>query len=312
MGFDFISTFKNIGSVASPENTTSGDPRGFTTSKLPLTTGQGGTNPEAIDMPAVATRNMVSWFVPERGIVQMYVNPENIIYSDKKIISKEKTRNGFVLQYWGEELKTLQISGTTGSSGIEGINVLHDIYRNEQLSMDPLALYYAAYKEQQQSLSTSTLGLSNILGGAVSALGSSEFSGLFQQANNLIATGSSNPQRQRPTLASMAFTVEMYWSGWVFRGFFEDFKITEKASALGLFEYTMMFTVTQQRGQRLNFLPWHRAATYGPSDSDPKFGVPYSFGSLVNPNPRLSPGQPNIPAGNPTLNQQLKSDRSLF
>jgi len=98
MGFDFISTFKNIGSVASPENTTSGDPRGFTTSKLPLTTGQGGTNPEAIDMPAVATRNMVSWFVPERGIVQMYVNPENIIYSDKKIISKEKTRNGFVLQ----------------------------------------------------------------------------------------------------------------------------------------------------------------------------------------------------------------------
>ena len=211
----------------------------------------------------------------------------------------------------GRRIKTLVISGTTGSSGIEGINVLHDIYRNEQLNLDPLALYYTAFKQQQQSLATSTLGLSNIIGGATSLL-QTESSSLLQQANNLIATGSSNPQRQRPTLASMAFTVELYWSGWVFRGYFENFKITERANMLGLFDYNFTFTVTQQRGTRYNFLPWHRSPNYGPSDNDPRFGNPYSFGNLVNPNPRSFTNVSTISTKTPTLDQQLTSDRGLL
>jgi hypothetical protein len=308
---DFITAFANASTSAFPGSTTSGNPPGFTASNLPLTNGQNAATPDPINVPAVQARNLISWFVPERGVVQMFINPDNIKYDDKKIISKERTRNGFLLQYWGEELKTLNISGSTGSSGIEGINVLHDIYRNEQLSLDPLALYYTAFKQQQQSLATSTLGLSNIIGGATSLL-QTESSSLFQQANNLIATGSSNPQRQRPSLGSMAFTVEMYWSGWVFRGFFENFSITERANMLGLFDYNFIFTVTQQRGIRYNFLPWHRAATYGPSDNDPRFGNPYSFGRPVNPNPRSFTNTSTVSTITPTLDRLLTSDRGIL
>lgn len=64
-------------------------------------------------------RNIITWFVPEFGLARMYVNPSNIVYSHKKLIEKTRTKGGFTLQYWGEDLTELSISGTTGSSGIE-------------------------------------------------------------------------------------------------------------------------------------------------------------------------------------------------
>lgn len=259
-----------------------------------------------------AVRNMVRFFLPETGIVEMYVNPQSISYNDKKHIPGPiRTRGGYLLQYWGEELGTVSISGTTGSSGVEGINVLYDIYRNEQVSMDALALAAAGAidVQEQQSL----LGEGNLLSGIGNALGIGVDS-IFDQVNSVIETGNINPVTPRPTLASIAFQTEMYWSGWVFRGFFTSMNVTETAGKIGLFDYKIEFTVTQKRGLRLNFFPWHRSATDGPSNSDPAFGPQYSFANLLDPLPRNNISDNSllgITRVSATLDQALQSSRAL-
>jgi hypothetical protein len=85
-------------------------------------------------------RNTITWFVPEFGVVRMYVNPSAITYYYKKLIIKDRTKGGYTLQYWGEDLDNLNISGTTGGAGIEGINILYEIYRAEQYALDATGL----------------------------------------------------------------------------------------------------------------------------------------------------------------------------
>src|ERR1700680_1584033 len=63
-------------------------------------------------------RNIITWFVPQFGTVRMFVNPQNISYGYSKLITKERTKGGWTLQYWGENLTTLNISGVTGSAGV--------------------------------------------------------------------------------------------------------------------------------------------------------------------------------------------------
>lgn len=228
---------------------------------------------------AVLKRNMVRWFVPETGIIEMYINPQAITYQYKKSITAPRTRGGFALQYWGEELGSLAITGTTGSSGVEGINVLYDIYRAEQNAFDPYALAIASANDIEGDIIGSTF--ESFLGQNGSILDS--ISGnVSNLVSNAIESGSPTTTRSKPTLASLAFSVEMYWSGWVFRGFFEDFRVEESADRLGLFNYSMNFKVTQRRGYRANFLAWHRDPRKGPSNSDPEFGAPYSYSTLVS------------------------------
>lgn len=220
---------------------------------------------------AVNSRHIIHWLVPEGPIVEMYVNPQSITYAEKKTTQSQRTKGGFVLQYWGEELLRLTIQGTTGTSGIEGINVLRDVYRNEQLAFDPYALYLEAQANQQ-------ILQGNVFGEDSALTASSSFiTSLLAGSQSLIPTAAQNP----PSLASLAFTVEMYYSGEVFRGFFESFNVVERADNVGMFDYTIDFTVTQRRGFRQNFMPWHRSATSGPSHTDPKHGRPYSFSTLV-------------------------------
>lgn len=258
-----------------------GNPPGFT--NLANIASPSGTEVRqakiANERDGTATRNLVRWFLPETGIVEMYINPHDIKYTYKKSISAPvRTRGGFSIQYWGEDLGSISINGTTGSSGVEGINVLEDIYRNEQVSMDPIALAAEAARDQGSGSEGSLLSeVGDLLG-----LGSDN---LLSQVNNVIESGSVDPMLPKPTLASIAFQTEMYWSGWVFRGYFTSMMITESADKIGLFDYSLEFMVTQKRGLRLNFMPWHRSAVNGPSNSDPAFGVPYSFGILKNNSP---------------------------
>ncbi len=261
--------------------------QGFTTGALPSKSGFGIRQSRVPSMrDGQFVRNMIRWFVPETGIVEMYINPQAVTYTDKKLISNPvRTKGGYVLQYWGEQLGTLNIQGTTGSSGIEGINVLYDVYRAEQLAFDPYALALAAKNDDQDSSLANILDIpsSSIAGtllGAGAAISGADT--VFDAIQNTIETGTPTSVRQKPTLASLAFSVEMYWSGWIFRGFFTDFVLNEKASELGLFDYTMNFTYTQRRGMRYNFMPWHRSATDGPSDTDPTYGRPYSYDGSVN------------------------------
>lgn len=241
--------------------------------------------------PAIARRHLMRWLVPEQPIIQMYVNPQNFKVDYKKQISKVRTKGGYVLQYWGEELTTLSISGTTGTSGIEGINVLNDVYRNEQLMIDPFALFLQADRDRAEDDS-------------LTGFGSTIFGQVGKILTNAKDGGISNVSRTKPTLASIAFTVELYWSGEVWRGFFENFSVTESADKLGLFDYNMTFTVTQKRGFRENFLGWHRSATSGPSNSNPYVGVPYSFAGNASPvitAPRNKVDQPSLGSTYPSL-----------
>lgn len=263
--FDINGTFLSGGSGSG----------GFVASNVPGSSGL-STRQGAIqnNRPAVSTRQLIHWLLPEGPIVQMYINPQNISYNYKKNISSQRTKGGYSLQYWGPELTVLNISGTTGTSGIEGINVLYDVYNNEQIAFDPFALFLAAKLNQERQ----TQGLF----APDSAFNeSAEFIGSLLGANeSLLPQGVT----QAPSLASLAFTVEMYWSGEVYRGYFTDFTVKESADQLGLFNYDINFTVTQKRGFRSNFLAWHRSATSGPSNSDPQLGTPYSYGSLVGRN----------------------------
>ena len=216
-------------------------------------------------------RNIIHWFVPQFGVVQMYVNPSNITYRNKKLITKERTKGGYILQYWGEELTALAITGTTGSSGIEGINVLEEVYRAEQLSFDAIGQSLSASSAATGAAAQIVSGIgSNIANGG--GLGSGIASGLF--GSN---TFTSLAPRNIPSLAELAFGVEMFYNGWIYRGFFEDFQVVESAQNLGLFEYTINFTSTQRRGFRLNEFAWQRSAINGPSNNQEMGGVPLSY-----------------------------------
>jgi hypothetical protein len=83
-------------------------------------------------------RSLIQWELPHIGenkFIEMYINPENLVFSSRKEINRVRTKGGYIAQYWGEDLDTYTISGTTGDAGIEGINVLRDVYRSEQLAL---------------------------------------------------------------------------------------------------------------------------------------------------------------------------------
>ena len=208
-----------------------------------------------------AKRRMLKWLVPERGIVEMYINPQSIRISDSKIIKPERTKGGYVVQYWGEELTTITIDGHTGSSGIEGINVLNDIYRGEQIAFDYIALEeLTKYQETENDYLDVLLPQ---VGNFMDVL-----EGLEDGPNNTLLA------IPKPTLGYYATTIEMYWMGVVYRGFFTKFDVTENVQDLGLFNYNLTFMATQKRGLRRNYMPWHHAATQGPSDHDT---IPFTY-----------------------------------
>jgi hypothetical protein len=218
-------------------------------------------------------RNIISWFIPEFGIVRMYVNPASISYAHKKLITPERTKGGYTLQYWGEQLTTLTISGTTGSSGVEGINALYEIYRAEQFAFDSIGLNLAANNASadiSNNLTQASAGLvTQALGNGVAGTLVGGVLGLNSPVNNITP-------KNIPTMAQLAFTVEMYYGGWVYRGFFESMTINERADNF-LMEYNITFTATQKRGYRVNRFGWERSANDGPS----QYATPNSFSGNV-------------------------------
>lgn len=247
--------------------------QGFVANALPPASGFGNTITSSVDLPAVSVRKMMRWLVPQGPIVEMYINPRNVTTSYNKLNSVVRTKGGYTIQYWGEQLTKLSLTGTTGSSGIEGINVLYNIYRNEQNAFDPYALSLAALAQQSISASSSDgFGVNAAIGAGTNFVSSA--------LGALTDPNTATIQQSTPTLASLAYTVELYWSGEVYRGFFDSFQITESADNF-LFDYQIAFSVTQKRGFRRNRFPWERSPDFGPSDSDPTFGPPYSYGFLV-------------------------------
>lgn len=241
------------------------------------TTRQGQLLPKRV---AVGKRQVMKFIIPEQPIVNMYVNPQEIKYNFSKKITNQRSKGGYIVQYWGEELSKLNVSGTTGTSGIEGINVLYDVYRNEQLMFDPYALLLQAERDraEQASFDESLFGENGVLGFGNTLIGDIAGAGL----DTLFGTQNQNiiKSRNKPTLAQLAFTVEIYWCGEVYRGYFENFNFSESVSRLGLFDYDFGFLVTQRRGFRTNFLGWHKDPNEGQSNWDPS-GPRTSYSRLL-------------------------------
>ncbi len=206
-------------------------------------------------------RKMMKWFVPERGIIEMYINPQSIKINEKKNIKADRTKGGFVIQYWGEELIDISINGTTGSSGIEGINILRQLYRAEQIAFDVVAIeeFAKMQTDDESFIATILPGVGDIMS-FMKDLGASK-------ENTFLAI-------PKPTLGYYAASVEMYWCGEIYRGFFDSFSVDENVSKLGFFDYSISFKATQRRGIRQNYLPWQHSATAGPSDHT---SIPYTF-----------------------------------
>jgi hypothetical protein len=184
---------------------------------------------------------VMTWRLPNGSAVQMYINPENFVVRDSKQITETRTKGGFVIQYWGENLTKITLSGTTGSSGIRGINVLRDIYRSENRGFELIAAQLVGDIEQVKSnLSLST---DPQLGRQL------EYAALELQERNFLL---------RPSLASLAINVLLFYQGVQYKGFFNDFAVTESVSKLGLFDYAISFTSVETRGQRKNFMGWHK------------------------------------------------------
>lgn len=223
------------------------------------TTEGNGQVPDVIAMSPEAPigyrqRELMSWRVPGIGYVQMYINPQELIISKKKGITRQRTKGGFVIQYWGEDPDTLKISGTTGSSGIEGINVLRNVYRSEQITF--------------QSISDKLMKDLNVFKQSVN---SSELERALSDASDTSFI---------PTLGSLCLAVELYYQGSIYKGYFEDFSVTEGVAAgVGTFTYSMTFIGLESKGYRTNFMPWHRSAqrgNYAYNSANSKIS-PYSY-----------------------------------
>lgn len=230
--------------------------------------------------PAQMKRNIITWFVPEFGLVRMYINPQSISYQHKKLIHKDRTKGGYTIQYWGEELSVITIQGTTGSSGIEGINMLYEIYRAEQHAFDSIGLSLAA-GNAAADLATKGVG---IVGNAIGGLFGDDSGLTGGLLGGILGTDSPNANalsaKNITSLAELACSIEMYYNGWVYRGYFESMVINEKAENF-LLDYTLTFNATQRRGYRQNYFPWTRSAKDGPS----RYDTPMSIdGNKIDPN----------------------------
>lgn len=249
---------------------------GFLVSSTPSADGNGlPFSKIAPQLNAQIKRNIITWFVPQFGTVRMFINPQGITYSHKKLITRDRTKGGFTLQYWGEDLSTLNITGTTGSSGIEGINMLYEIYRSEQLSFDAVGLTLAANNASADVANNLVQGIGGALGqlvGGNSLTASAGGAGILGGVLGLDSPNNMLSARNIPSLASLAFAVEMYYNGWVYRGYFSSMTVNERADNF-LLDYSMEFVVTQRRGYRTNYFPFSNSPTSGPST----YGTPGSF-----------------------------------
>jgi hypothetical protein len=100
-------------------------------------------------------RKLIVWEVPTTGssaFIEMYINPDNLEIKDSKQITTTRTKGGFQTQYWGEDLTEVSLSGSTGTGGIEAINVLRDIYRSEQIALQKIIASQGASAKRRQSL----------------------------------------------------------------------------------------------------------------------------------------------------------------
>lgn len=206
---------------------------------------------------------------------RMYLNPTTINSTHRKSIQKQFTKGGFFVQYWGEELTTLAINGTTGSAGMSEINKLMSIYRHELIHFNNLLIEKNIdFNESlNESLGAVNSGNENRFLNTLSYLdqlllsGQGQtvvdgFSTFTENLNNILSGKKDDPVKykeviQEQSLATLATSLIMEFKGIFYRGYIDGFSFSENASEPGLFNYNFNFIVLYSSGKRENFMPWH-------------------------------------------------------
>lgn len=186
-------------------------------------------------------KQIMTWRLPNGSLVQMYINPQSLVVNESKQISQVRTKGGFAIQYWGDNLTKINIEGTTGSSGIKGINILRDIYHIENRNFSDIA--GAQANELFSALQTGYIGDESFGSKSIA-----NYAKTLRERNFLL----------RPSLASLAVNVTLLYQGIQYKGFFLEMTVTEDVQRLGLFNYSMTFMATEIRGRRDNFMAWHK------------------------------------------------------
>lgn len=206
-----------------------------------------------------------------RQLIPCYISPQEFNVDESKLITETFTKGGYFVEYWGEELPTITARGTTGSGGIEAIEILRAIYRNEQIQMEEVLRNRARNAADSSATVFQDGASATAQQGVISALDS-----LFENGFSEILNGSqsvidqigsifeesveenTNPTTLMPSLGAFAVSVDLYLQGFKYRGYFKDFRVTESGEGPGLFDYNFTFKVLRRTGQRKNFMPWHR------------------------------------------------------
>lgn len=209
-----------------------------------------------------------------RAVIPIYINPDSLNIQSGKIITETLTKGGYSVQYWGEQLTEIQAGGTTGSGGIEAINILYAVYRNEIIQFNKILLDRATSLSNvaqtnlnNTSTATASAGIASILDDLTQGGFSDIVDGTTSaiQAITDAATGvvENNPNSVElvPSIGAFAVNMILYWQGEKFTGYFKNFRVDENANSPGIFNYQFTFTVTKRSGTRTNFMPWHRSPT---------------------------------------------------
>lgn len=197
-------------------------------------------NYRAANGPTNRDEHIMTWRLPNGSSVQMYINPQSLEIRESKQINHTRTKGGFAIQYWGANLTVLTIRGITGSSGVQGINVLRDVYNSENRAFDLVAATQT--NEMVNTLSSQELNSNNISSAMV------DLAKTLRDRNFIL----------RPSLAALATSILMFYQGEEWKGFFTEFSTTESAERTGIFEYSMTFMATEHRGKRKNQFSWNK------------------------------------------------------
>jgi len=79
--------------------------------------------------------------------VYFYINPNRISYNYKQKVTRKKSRAGWIDEYWGEELDTLQVEAVSGgfktdSKGYSGVSDSRDVTNDAFLRLEQIIKAY--------------------------------------------------------------------------------------------------------------------------------------------------------------------------
>nr|BDD46267.1 hypothetical protein 99 [bacterium] len=217
---------------------------------------------------------LISTTGEDRDHLPFYINPQTVDIKEAKLVNHTLAKGGYIVQYWGEELPVMSVNGTTGSGGIEAIEILRDVYRHEQLIMRRILLEraqnFAAFANETLEDSSSATGTAGLLsavdslldGGATSIIEGTR--SVIEAVSDALLGEEDEPGKVGlvPSTGAFAVSIDIFFQGVKYRGFFKDFSFNESAERPGLFDYSFTFMVTRRTGRRRNFMPWHRNPAY--------------------------------------------------